>query len=151
MHHLLPLIYMINGGRLDPFSYVVVATGNHVDVMPVLWLWLVESFDDEKLHSTTNFLLCQAILLSGYILRVGWLREVLVHNLLQGSFVLALEHILKHHNGVREVKMIFSAPFLKSGIDLLTVNSTPSFPVTRIVALQLISLGQLGLLVPCLF
>ncbi len=57
MHHLLPSMEMID-----------VATGHHVDVLPVSWLWLVESFDDEKLHDTTKVLLCQAILLGRYIL-----------------------------------------------------------------------------------
>jgi hypothetical protein len=54
-------------------------------------------------------------LLGGYILRVGQLREVLVHNLLPGSLVLALEHILKLHKGVREVEIDFLGPFFKVG------------------------------------
>ncbi len=58
--------------------------------------------DDEKLHGTTKV---------GYIFRVGQLREVLVHNLHLGSLVLALEHILKLHEGVREVKIDLLGPF----------------------------------------
>ncbi len=49
---------IIDGDRLDLFSDIVVATGHHVDVPPVSWLQLVESFDDEKLHGTTKVLLC---------------------------------------------------------------------------------------------
>jgi hypothetical protein len=84
---------MIAGACLDLFLDVVVATGHPVDVLPVLWLWLMESFDDKKLHGTAKVLLCQAILLGGYILQVDWLWEVLLHNLLPSSLVLALEHI----------------------------------------------------------
>jgi hypothetical protein len=151
----------IDGSHLDLFLDIVVATGHHVDVLPVLWLCLVKSFDDKKLHSTTKVLLAQVILLDGYILRVGWLREVLVHLLLPGSFVLALEHILKLHKRVREVEIDLLGPLFKVrdcfvGCDSYTKFSTILVDfglefVTRIIALQLISLRQLDLLVPCLF
>ncbi len=52
-------------------------------------------------------------MLSEYIFRIGLLREVLVHNLLPGSLVLALEHILKLHKGVREVEIDLLGPFFK--------------------------------------
>jgi hypothetical protein len=152
---------MIYGAHLDHFLDVVVATGHHVDVLPVLWLWLLESFDDEKLHGTTKVLLRRAVLLGGYILRVGWLQEVLVHDLLPGSLVLALEHILKLHKGVREVEIDLLGLFFKVGDCSVNHELNTKFStilvdfgldfVMRIVALQLISLGQLGLLVPCLF
>jgi hypothetical protein len=146
---------MINEACLDLFSDVVVATGHHIDVLPVLWLWLVESFDDEKLHGTMT------MLLGGYVLQVGRLREVLLHNLLQGSLVLALEHILKLHERVQEVKIDLLGPFFKvrdlfvdpelnAKFSTILVDLGLDF-VTRIIALQLVSLGQLGLLVPRLF
>ncbi len=116
MHHLLPSMEMIDGACLNLFLNVVVATGHHVDVLPVLWLWLImESFDDEKLHSMTKVLLSQSILLSGYILWGGRLREVLVHDLIPGSLVLALEQILKLNEGVREVKIDLLGPFFEVG------------------------------------
>ncbi len=62
-----------------------------------------------------------------YHLQVGQLREVLVHDLLPGSFLLVLEHILELYKGVREVKIDLFGPFFKLGIVLLTINSTPSF------------------------
>jgi hypothetical protein len=49
---------MIDGARLNLFSDTVVPTGHHVDVLPVSGLWLVENFDDEKLHGTMKVLLC---------------------------------------------------------------------------------------------
>ncbi len=152
---------MIDRACLDPFLCIVVATGHHVDVLPVLWLWLVERFDDEKLHGMTKVLLCRAILLGGYILRVGQLREVLVQDLLPGSLVLALEHILKLHKGVRGLEIDLLGPFfevrdcfvnceLNAKFSTILVDFGLDF-LTRIVALQLISLGQLGLLIPCPF
>jgi hypothetical protein len=86
---------------------------------------------------------------------------VLAHDLLQGSFVLALEHILKLHKGVREVKIDLLGPFFEVGdcfidrelnakVSTILVDFGLDF-ATRIIALQLVSLGQLGLLVSCLF
>ncbi len=152
---------MINGARLDLFLDIVVPTGHHVDLLLVSWLWLMESFDDEKLRGTPEVLLCQPILLGGYILWVGRLWEVLVHDLLPGSLVLALEHILKLHKVVRESKIDLLGPFFEVGdcfvdhelnakFSTILVNLSLDF-VTRIAALQFLSLGQLGLLVPCLF
>ncbi len=101
------------------------------------------------------------ILLGGYILQVGQLREVLVHNLLPGSLVLALEHILKLHKEVREVKIDHLGPFYEVGDCFADRELNAKFStilvgfgldfVTRIIALQLVSLEQLGLLVPSLF
>jgi hypothetical protein len=151
---------MIDGARLVPFLDIVLPTGHHVDVLLILWLSLVESFDDEKLHSMTKVLLYQAILLGGYILWVGRLQDVLVHDLLPGSLVLALEHFPKLHKGVREVKIDFLSPFFEVGDHFVNCELNAKFStilvdfgldLVTIVALQIISLGQLGLLIPCLF
>ncbi len=85
---------MVEGTFLDLLSDVMIATGHHVDVLLVPRLLFVQNFCNENLHSTMEVCLTQAILLDWYILRIGWFREVLVNNLLPGSFVLALEHIL---------------------------------------------------------
>ncbi len=83
----------------------MIATGHHVDVLPVPPLLLMQNFSNEKLHSTTEVCLTQAILLNWYILQIGWFREVLVDYLLPGSFVLALKHILEPHEGMSIVKV----------------------------------------------
>jgi hypothetical protein len=86
---------MADGTCLDLLLDAVIATGHHIDVLPVLRLLLVQNFSDEKLHGTTEVCLTQAILLDWYILWIGWFWEVLMNNLLPGSFVLALERILE--------------------------------------------------------
>jgi hypothetical protein len=91
---------MVEGTRLDLLLDVVIATGHHVDILPVPWLLLVQNFCNEKLHSMAEVCLTRAILLHWYILRIIRFWEVLVNNLLPGSFVLALEHILELHEGV---------------------------------------------------
>ena len=48
---------IINRAHLDLFLDIVVATRHHVDVLLVLWLHLVKSFDDEKLQGMTKVLL----------------------------------------------------------------------------------------------
>ncbi len=68
MHHLFPSMKMVKGTHLDLLSDVVIATGHHIDVLPVPRLLLVENFSDEKLHSMTEICLTQAILLDWYIL-----------------------------------------------------------------------------------
>ncbi len=104
---------MVEGNCLDLLSDIVIATKHHVDVLPVRRLLLVQNFRNEKLHSTTEVCLTQAILLDWYILRIGWFQEVLMNNLLPGSFVLALEHILELHEGVSIVKVDLLGPFFK--------------------------------------
>ena len=84
-----------------------------------------------------------------------------MHNLLPDSLALALEHILKFHKGVGEVQIDLLGPFFKVGDCFVDRELNAKFSTilvdfgldfgTGIVALQLISLGQLGLLVPCLF
>ncbi len=85
---------------------------------------------------------------------------MLVHNLLLGSFVLVLEHILELHKGVRVVEIDLLGPFfelrdllvnrkLDAKFSTILVDFSLDF-VMRIIAVQLVSLGQLGLLVPCL-
>ncbi len=91
---------MVDRTRLDLLLGIVIATGHHIDVLPVPWLLLVQNFSDEKLYGTTEVCLARAILLDWYILRIGRFREVLVNDLLPGSFVLALEGILELHEGV---------------------------------------------------
>ncbi len=113
MHHLFPSMKMVEGTRLDLLLDVVIATGHHVDVLLVPRLLLMQSFCNEKLHSMTEVCLTQAILLNWYILRIGWFWEVLESDLLPGSFVLALEHILKLHKGVSIVKVDLLGPFFK--------------------------------------
>ncbi len=121
---------MVKGTCLDLLSDVVIAIGHHRDVLLVLRLLLVQNFSNEKLHSTTEVCLARAILLNWYILWIGQFREVLANGLLPGSFVLALEYILELHRGVSIVKVDLLSPFLNSGIVLLIVNLTPSFPLS---------------------
>ena len=63
-----------------------------------------------------------------------------------GRFVLAFENILELFEGVRPVEVNFSAPLLKSGIILVTVNLTPSQPLLIwIPAFNLLKRGSLFL------
>ncbi len=82
---------MINEAHLNLLLDILIATGHHVDVLSVLWLLLVQIFEDKKLHSMTEVCLAQEILLGRDILRVGRLWEVLMHDLLSGSLVPTLE------------------------------------------------------------
>jgi hypothetical protein len=104
------------------------------------------SFDDKKLHSTMEVCLAGAILLGGYILRVGRLREVLVQYLLPGCFV----HILELHKGVGIVEIDLLGPFfelddrivnskLNAKFSTVLVDSGLDF-VPRIIALQFVGL-----------
>jgi hypothetical protein len=43
---------MVEGTCLDFLSDIVIATGHHIDVLPVPWLLLVQNFSNEKLHGT---------------------------------------------------------------------------------------------------
>jgi hypothetical protein len=104
---------MVEGTCLDLLLDVVIATGHHVDVLPVPWLLLVQNFNSEKLHITMEVCLTQAILLDWYVLRIGRFWKVLMNNLLPGSFVLALEHILELNEGVSIVKVDLLGPFFK--------------------------------------
>ncbi len=104
---------MVKRNHLDFLLDIVIATGHHVDVLLVPRLLHVQNFSNEKLHSTTEVCLTQAILLDWDILWIGWFQEVLMNNLLPGSFVLALEHILKLHEGVSIVKVDLFGLFFK--------------------------------------
>jgi hypothetical protein len=91
-------------------------------------------------------------LLDWYILWIGWFREVLVNNLLPGSFVLALEQILELHEGVSIVKVDLLGPFFKlrdcfviSELDTkfstVLVDFGLDFDVSRDTTLQFVGLG----------
>ena len=54
MHHLFLSMKMVDGTRLDLLLDIVIATGHHIDVLPVLRLLFVQNFSDEKLHSMTE-------------------------------------------------------------------------------------------------
>ncbi len=109
----------------------------------------------------TEVYLAWAILLGGYILRVGWLREVLMHDLLPGSLVLTLEHILELHKGVGIVKIDLLGLFFELGDYFVDNELDAKFStvlvdfgldfVPRMIALQFVGLGKLSLFVPCLF
>jgi hypothetical protein len=78
---------MVNGTCLDLLLDVVIAAGHHIDVLPVPQLLFVKNLSNEKLHGMTEVCLTQAILLDWYILWISRFQEVLVNNLLPGSFV----------------------------------------------------------------
>ncbi len=63
MHHLFPLMKMVDGTCLDLLSDVLIATGHHIDVLQVPWLILMQNFSNEKLHGTTKVSITRAILL----------------------------------------------------------------------------------------
>ncbi len=142
---------MVKGTHFDLLLDVVIAPGHHVNVLPVPRLLLVQNFSNEKLHGMTEVCPIQAILLNWYILRIGWFREVLVKDLLPGSFVLALEHILELHEGVSIVKVDLLGPFFKlrdcfadSKLDIEFSTVLVDFGldfVSRVTTLQFVGLG----------
>jgi hypothetical protein len=141
---------MVDGTWLDLLSDIVIATGHHIDVLPVPRFLLVQNFSDKKLHGMMEVCLTRAILLDWYILRIGRFWEVLMNNLLPGSFVQALEHILKLQ-GVSIVKVDLLGPFYKlrdcfvdSKLDTKFSTVLVDFGldfVLRVTTLQFVGLG----------
>jgi hypothetical protein len=61
---------------------------------------------------------------------VDWLQEVVVHDLLPGSFILPLQDVLELLEGGSPVEMDFLGPLIKVEDGFSTVNSTPSRPLS---------------------
>ncbi len=86
----------------------------------------------------------------------GWLRDVVMNNLLPGSFVLSLEHVLKLHKGVRITEIDFVGPLFELGDSFVDGEFDTKFStvlvdfgldlIVRIIALQFVGLGQLSFL-----
>ncbi len=151
MHHLFPSMKLVKGTHLNLLLDIVITTRQHVEVLPVPRLLLMQNFSNEKLHSRTEVCFTRAILLDWYILRIGQFREVLVNDLLPGSFVLALEHILELHEEVGIVKVDLLGPFFKlrdcfvdSKLDTKFSTALVDFGldfVSRVTTLQFVGLG----------
>ena len=81
-----------------------------------------------------------------------------MYDLLPGSFILALEHVLELHEGVSPVEVDFPSPTVEIGdclvngeldTEFATVLMDFSFHlVERVVALQLVGLWKRSYLVP---
>jgi hypothetical protein len=90
--------------------------------------------------------------------RIDRFWKELVYDLLPGSFILALEHILELLEGVNPVEVDFPGPFVEIGdrfvdgeldTEFATVLMDFGFHlVESIVALQLVALWKRGFLVP---
>ena len=92
---------------------VVVAARLEVDVLLVARLLLVQSLFQEKLNRTAKVFLQQAIMLGGDHRSVDWLGEVVMHDLLPGSFVLPLQDVLELLEGGSPVEMDFLGPLVE--------------------------------------
>jgi hypothetical protein len=94
---------------------VVVDARLEVDVLPVARLLLVQSFFQEQLDCMAKVLLQQAIMLGGDHCGVDWLWEVVVHDLLPGSFILPLQDVLELLEEGSPVEMDFLSPLVEIG------------------------------------
>ncbi len=143
---------MVNG-LCDQCILDVVATARcHVDPLAIPGLLLVQGFSEKKLDCMAKVLFARMILLSGNHRRIDRFWEELVHDLLPGSFILALEHVLKLREGVSPVEVDFYGPIVEFGDCLVDGELDTEFAtvlvdfgfylVARVIALQLVGLWK---------
>ncbi len=92
----------------------IVSAGLHIDVLPISRLLLIQhSLNEELDHLMEVFF--QVAILRGWYWHccIDRLWEVLMKHLLPGCFVMALEHILKLHKGVRLDKVTFFSSLIE--------------------------------------
>jgi hypothetical protein len=115
----------------------------------------------EELNDTTEVFLVLVISLGGYHFRINRLREVLLNNLLPGSLILTLVHVIKLDKQVSPVEIDFLGPLFKVGDSFVVGEFDTRFAavlvdfglyfVARIMALQLVGIGERHFLIPFLF
>ena len=101
--------------RRERFADVIIAARLKVDILPVARLLLVQSLFEKKLDRTAKVFLQRAIMLGGDHRGVDWLREVVMHDLLPGSFVLPLQDVLELLERGSPVEMDFLGPLVEIG------------------------------------
>ena len=99
-------------------------------------------------------------MLGGDVRRIDWFWKELVYNLLPGSFILALEHIIELREGVSPVEVDFPGPTVEIGDRLVNGELDTKFAtvlmdfgfhlVERVIALQLVGLWKKDFLIPVL-
>jgi hypothetical protein len=107
---------------------------------------------------TAKVLFARTILLGDDNRWIDRFWKELVYDLLPGSFILAMEHVLELHEGVRPVEIEFPGPTVEIGDCLINGELDPEFAtvlmdfgfhlVERVIALQLVGLCKRGFLVP---
>jgi hypothetical protein len=136
--------------RRERLADVVVAARLEVDVLPVARLLLVQNVFQEKLNGTAKVLLQRVIMLGGDHCGVDWLRELVVHDLLPGSFVLPLQDVLELLEGGSPVEMDFLGPLIEVGDGFVDSEfDTESIAVDMDLRFQFVNTGVLVLHFVC--
>jgi hypothetical protein len=106
---------VINGLRGQCLLDVVVAARCHVDSLAISGLILVQGFSKKKHDCMAKVLFTRTILLGGDVRRINRFWKELMYDLLPGSFILALEHVLELCEGVSPVEADFHGPIVEIG------------------------------------
>ena len=148
---------MVNGLRGQHRLDIVVAARCHVNPLAISGLILVQGFSEKKRDCAAKVLFAQTILLGGDVQRIDRFWEELVYNLLPGSFILALEHVLELCEGVSPVEVDFPGStveirdrFVEGELDTEFATVLMDFGfylVERVVALQLVGLCKRSFLI----
>ncbi len=104
---------MVDGLRDQRLLDVVVAARCHVDPLAISGLLLMHGFSKKKRDCTAKVLFARTILFGDDDQRIDRFWKELVYDLLPGSFILALEHVLELHEGVNLVKIDFPGPIVE--------------------------------------
>ena len=143
---------MVNGLRGQRLLDVVVAARCHVDPLAISGLILVQGFSEKKRDCAAKVLFARTILLGSDVRQIDRFWEELVYDLLPGSFMLALEHVLELREGVIPVEVNFRGSiveirdrFVDGELDTEFATVLMDFGfhlVERVIALQLVGLWK---------